>query len=271
MMMRIYCLVVCLLVGSVQAAGLDFKMITLQHRFPQDILPAVQQLAGPEGTVTAIDQHLVVRATAERMAAIEDLVERLDTARRNLRITVSHDSQSSTDQRDIGVGGRIQRGDFGINVPRSGEQNRDGINLDLNRQQNTVIRSGEQFLTVIDGERAFIRVGQSVPFTQQWVLLTSRYVNVQQTTEFHDITTGFAVRPRYIGSQVEVEVTPRIAQLNQQGFIDFEELTTTVRVSPGEWMDIGGLMQGRDQVSREILSQAQSMEGKNNRLRIKVD
>ncbi len=270
-MMRILCLCICLLVSPVQAAGLDFKMITLQHRFPQDILPAVQQLAGPEGTVTAIDQHLVVRATPERMAAIDELVERLDTARRNLRITVSHDSQSSNDQREIGVSGRIQRGEFGVEVPRNGEQGRDGINLDLNRQQNTMVRSGEQFLTVLDGERAFIRVGQSVPFTQQWVLLTSRYINIQQTTQFHDITTGFAVRPRYIGSQVELEVTPRIAQLNQQGYIDFEELTTTVRVAPGEWMDIGGMMQGRDQVSREILSQAQSMDGKNNRLRIKVD
>jgi type II secretory pathway component GspD/PulD (secretin) len=130
---------------------------------------------------------------------------------------------------------------------------------------------GNEFLTVLDGERAFIRVGQSVPYTQQWVYLTSRYINIQQTIEFQDITTGFAVRPRYIGEQVELEITPRIARLNQTGFIDFEELSTVVIVKPGEWFDLGGNMQNRDDVSREILSISRGGNRQKSNLKIRVD
>lgn len=259
----------CLVCVPVQAAGLDFKMITLQHRFPQDILPAVQQLVGPEGSVTAIDQHLVVRATADKMDAVEALVERLDTMQRNVRITVRHDDDVTQGNDAIGVDGSVRYGDAEIDINNA--RQRENLRFNMDASQTTSRRSGEQFLTVLDGERAFIQVGQSVPFTQQWVLLTAQYANMQQTTEFHDVTTGFAVRPRYIGNEVEVEITPRIARLNAMGFIDFEQLSTTVRASRGQWLDIAGVMQRRDEVSRAILSHSQFAEGKNGRLQIKVD
>lgn len=269
-MMRAGWMVVLLASLPLQAAGLDFKMITLQHRFPQDVLPAVQQLVGPEGSVSAIDQHLVVRATSERMEAIEALVEKLDMARRNLRITVRHDNQQMDSRDAVGADGVIRHGDIEVGVGRGAEEQGD-VRFNVDSSRSSMQRGSEQFLTVLDGERAFIRVGQSVPFTRQWMVLTAQYLNLQQTTEFHDITTGFAVCPRYIGNQVEVEITPRIARLNAAGFIDFDELTTTVRVARGEWLDIGGLMQNRDQVSREIFSQGQREEGNRTRLQIKVD
>lgn len=269
-MMRAGWMVVLLASLPLQATGLDFKMITLQHRFPQDVLPAVQQLVGPEGSVSAIDQHLVVRATSERMEAIEALVEKLDMARRNLRITVRHDNQQMDSRDAVGADGVIRHGNIEIGVGRRAEE-RDDVRFNVDGSRSSMQRGSEQFLTVLDGERAFIRVGQSVPFTRQWMVLTAQYLNLQQTTEFHDITTGFAVCPRYIGNQVEVEITPRIARLNAAGFIDFDELTTTVRVARGEWLDIGGLMQNRDQVSREIFSQGQREEGNRTRLQIKVD
>jgi hypothetical protein len=36
--------------------------------------------------------------------------------------------------------------------------------------------------------------------------------------------------------------------------VEFQELATTVRVAPGEWFNLGGTMQGRDEVSRAILA-----------------
>jgi hypothetical protein len=58
-----------------------------------------------------------------------------------------------------------------------------------------------------------------------------------------DFATGFAVRHRSIGNQIELAITPRIAQLNARGFIDFETLTTTVHVTKVEWLNISDIMQ----------------------------
>lgn len=246
----------------------ELKIITLQHRFAQDLLPAIQPMVGEDGTASAVDNHLLIRAAPERMQAIEQVIATLDVMRKNVRITVSHSDTSQTQGSRAGVSGRVRTGDVEIQTSRGVP---DGVRLDIDDRQSSSLRSGTEFVTVMDGERAFIRVGQSVPYTQQWVQLTRQYISAGQTTTFQDITTGFAVRPRYIGDQVELEITPRIASLNRGNVIDFEELSTIVRVAPGQWFDVGGSMQSRDDVSRAILSQRERSGSSSNYLRIKVD
>ncbi len=250
----------------------ELKIITLQHRFAQDLLPAIQPLVGEDGTASAVDNHLFIRAAPDRMQAIEQVIATLDVTRKNVRITVSHTNASQTQGRGAGVSGRVRSGDVEIQTSRDGfDSTRDGLRVDIDDRQGSTLSSGTEFVTVMDGERAFIRVGQSVPYTQQWVQITRRYITTAQTTAFQDITTGFAVRPRYIGDQVELEITPRIASLSRGNVIDFEELSTIVRVVPGQWFDVGGNMQSRDDVSRAILSQRTGSGSRSNQLRIKVD
>ena len=94
---------------------------------------------------------------------------------------------------------------------------------------------------------------------------------MQQIIDWREISIGFAVRPRTIGNEVELEITPRIAKLNGQGFIDFEELTTIIRTSLGNWVDLGSTMQNRDDVSRKILGLQQTSSQQNSNLMVKVD
>lgn len=273
-MMKKLLLALLLVTFSLAAwAQTQLKIITLQHRFAQDLVPVVQPLLGPDGNASAIDNQLLVRASPERLQAIEQLVASMDTERKNLRITVSHSNVQQGRQQNLGVDGsaRVGNGRVVIRNGRRMPAEEDDVNVDIRQRDFYSSQSGSEFVTVADGQRAFIRVGQRVPYTQQWVLLTQRYLSVQRSTEFQDITTGFAVRPRSINGQVELEITPRIAQLNSAGYIDFEELSTVVRVSPGEWFDLGGTMQGKDDVSRAILSSASDYGSGNSALQIRVD
>ena len=264
------------LIGSLSLpvwAQTQLKIITLQHRFAQDLVPVVQPLLGPDGNASAIDNQLLVRAAPERMPAIEQLVASLDAERKNMRITVSHSNVQQGTQQDLGVNGsaRVGNGRVVIRNGRRMSSEDDGVNVDIRQRDFYSSQSGSEFVTVADGQRAFIRVGQRVPYTQQWSMLTQRYLSIQRTTEFQDITTGFAVSPRLINGQVELEITPRIAQLNSAGYMDFEELSTVVRVHPGEWFDLGGTMQARDDVSRAILSSQSGNSNGNSGLQIRVD
>jgi len=260
-------MVLCCSMGSL-AANAEFKIITLQHKFAKDLLPSIQPMVGAEGSVSAIDNNLLVRATPEQMSMIEQVVSTLDVERRNLRITISHDNKQQTEGSRAGVTGSRRIGNVKVQVPRGAP---DGVQLDIGQSQRSISRSGSEFLTVMDGERAFIRVGQSVPYTQQWVQYSQRYLNVQTSTQFQDITTGFAVRPRAIGNKVELEITPRIARLNSMNYIDFEELTTVVRVNVGDWFDLGGTMQNRDEVSRAILSWQAESGSQSSTLKVRID
>lgn len=249
----------------------DFKIITLQHRFADDILPIIQSIAPAGAAVTGMQNHIVVRASPEKLAEIELIIARLDVAQQNLKITVSHQNHIDTSLNGVGVSGRKRIGNVEVRTNRYSGNAPDGAQINIENRQSNTQSNNNQFINVLDGQPAFIRVGQSVPFTQEWVTFTRRYARAERTTEFVDITTGFSVRPRSIGNQVELEITPRIAQLNQQGFIDFEELSTTVRVNKGEWFDLGGTMQQKDEVSRAILSKQSLSQTQNSSLSIKVD
>lgn len=260
---------ICMLSGqaSLQAGG-EFRMITLQYRFAHDVLPVIEPLVGPEGSVRALDNHLMISTSPERHAQIEALIAQLDVARRNLRITVSRDAFQERSARDTGASVGIRTGDVSIESPR-GARSGVAIGIEDRAQQQSLANS--QFLTVMEGERAYIQVGQSIPYTQQWQTYGRRYASVQQTVVFQEITTGFSVWPRLIGDEVELQIAPSMAGVNQSGVVEFESLRSTVRLKPGIWLDIGGTMLQRDEVSREILGRQQMNEYGHSALRIRVD
>ena len=270
-------LAAALLPALVYAGGGELKIITLQHQFPQEILPTVQSMVGEGGTASAVQNNLLIRTTPERMSQIEQVIATLDVEKSNLRITVSHDSSLRSQGQRFGASGTVRSGDVAVRIPSNGSsttsrgRQQDGLQLDMDEQQSDIGQRGSEFITVLEGERAFIRVGQSVPFTSQWMQLTQRYRVIQSTTEYRDITTGFAVRPRLIGNQVELEITPRISQLNSSGITDFQQLSTVVRVVRGQWLDLGGTMQSRDEVSRFILSRSSAGQSGENNVMIRVD
>ena len=187
-------------------AATEFKIIDLQYRFADDILPIIQPLAGNDGAVTGMQNHLIIRASPEKMREIEQVIATLDVIRQNFKITVNRQSNLQTTQDGVDINGRKQIGNVRIGTSKYPRDSKDGIQLDIESRKNNTKNSSNQFINVLDGESAFIRVGQSVPFTQEWLLLTRRNISVQQTIEFIDISTGFVVRPRSIGNQIELQI-----------------------------------------------------------------
>lgn len=266
-------LLILMLFCTTAFAETEFKIFTLQHRFASDLLPFIDPMVGPNGTTNAIDNQLIVRASPERMQEIEALVAKLDAAKVNRKITVSTSNNSQTQREQVEASGSTKIGKVTVSNDRRAQNSNkpNSGRVDIENSSSNTRQSSNQFINVLDGERAFIRVGQLVPFSQEWVTITRRYIQVDRFTDWREVTTGFAVRPRTIGNQVELEITPRIAKLNNQGYIDFEELTTVIRTSLGNWVDIGGTMQQNDEVSRKILGYQNSSGQQNSTLSVKVD
>ena len=263
-------LVLILLLLSFSAfAETEFKIITLQHRFANDFLPIISPMVGENGTATGMDNQLILRASPERMREIEATVAKLDAAKVNRKITVNTSNSTQSRQDRTEASGKVKVGKVTVGNDRRAPPN--SGNVEIARNTHNTQQNSSQFINVLDGERAFIRVGQIVPFTQEWVTITRRYVQIDRTTDWQEISTGFAVRPHTVGNQVELEITPRIAKLNSSGYIDFEELTTTLRATLGDWVDIGATMQQNDEVSRKILGVQNVSSQQTTSLTIKVD
>lgn len=251
----------------------EFKIVTLQHRFASDLLPVISPMVGADGTATGINNQLILRAAPQRMRDIEAIISTLDIERVNRKITVKSSIGRQSQQQSVDASGAVKVGKVTVSNNKNAAPNTGRIEAESNNSD--INQNNRQFINVLDGERAFIKVGQIVPFSQEWVSITRRYVQIDTTTDWREITTGFAVRPRIIGSanskQIELEITPRIAKLNSNGFVDFEELKTTVRVNLGDWVDIGGTMQSNDEISRKILGLQTVSSQQKSSLSIRVD
>ena len=282
-------LVICLCLFMPAGAETQFKIITLQHRFAEEILPAIQPLVGDDGTATAMQNNLIVRTSRKNMAEIEQIVSSMDTVRQNLKITIRRNNKNDIGQKRTKITGRKRIGNVTVETGGGRINSPDVMALDIENYESKSNLSSEQFIRVADGELAFISVGQSIPYTQEWINLTNRYIGIQRSTAFVNIDTGFTVRLRTIGNpstidnpgtidntttidnKVQLEITPRFSQLNRNGFIDFTTLTTTIQVNRGEWFDIADTMQQKDEVSYAILNWQSKNQSVNDQLLIRVE
>jgi hypothetical protein len=93
------------------------KVIPLKNRPAADLVPVLAPIAGPEGSVTALETRLVVRATPQALARIEALLRTLDTPLRSLVISVSQGVATTSAGQSAGVGGGVSTGSTTVVVP----------------------------------------------------------------------------------------------------------------------------------------------------------
>ena len=86
--MILACGLLLLLTVGARAEQTTLEMLALQHRPAAELIPIIHPLVGNQGAVTGTGYQLIVRATPANLAQIRKALRVLDTAPRNLLITV---------------------------------------------------------------------------------------------------------------------------------------------------------------------------------------
>jgi type II secretory pathway component GspD/PulD (secretin) len=269
------------LLFSTPAVADETRVIQLRNRSAAEMMPLIRPLLGPNDAVSGADYRLIVRTSNQNFREIEKLVAQLDTARRQLRISVRQTVAQERENTNVGISGEIKNDNVRIQIPRQTPPEnrgvvirRDGVQLETQQTRTTSSSSTSQFVSTLDGMPAFVRVGQSVPHVQQILALTGKQQLVlAQGVSFHDVITGFDVTPYVQGDNVRLQITPRLSRLTNPttDLVNFQEYSTTVVVKPGDWVDIGGLSGNGQEVRRAILSSASSHTGERRTILIKVE
>jgi hypothetical protein len=273
-----------LFAGVAGAANDEIRIIQLRHRTVQEIIPLVRPLLGPNDAVTGTDYRLIIRAPEKTVREIERLLAQIDVTRRRLTITVKQAVVGDTARTEQSLSGDVKLGDHArLGLPRTASPDDRGLSvggsapdsLRYRTRQSTASARDEntQFVTTQDGQRAYVRVGQSIPHVQKILVLTGRQAIVAQGVQMQNVTTGFDVLPRVHGDRVHLEITPRLSTLENPvtGLVSFQELTTTVVVKFGDWIDLGGITGSGDEVRRAILESGAARSGERRTVLLKVE
>jgi type II secretory pathway component GspD/PulD (secretin) len=262
------------------------EVIPLRYRTAQEMLPILQPMLAREGSLSGFQGQLVVRTTPANLEEIKRILASVDTAPRQLLITVRQDADISSERSAVQVSGSVG-GDRGrVTVPgnhdsRGGtavlREGDDRLRLHVIEGRRNESDSNTQSVRVLEGREAFVRVGQSVPVRGREVRRTvvggQVVEQVVDSTQYRDVATGFYVLPRVSGDRVTLDISPQRESLSRQvpGGVSVQSVVTTVSGRIGEWMEIGGIGQDASGQQTVLLGRSVSTTRDSRRVQVKVD
>ncbi|MDB5800368.1 MAG: hypothetical protein JWL63_1307 [Rhodocyclales bacterium] len=231
MLKRIFCLVL-LLCGMHAFAQQRLEIISLQYRLPEQVLPTLQSLLEPGGSISGAAGKLFVRTSPGNLAQIRRALEALDTPLRRLMISVRQGGSSGGESTDVGIStGRVIVGRDGVRA--SGE---------LRGNAGTTIGSSNatQRVQTVEGGDATIFLGRSVPIPMRQLARRPGGTTMTETTQYVDVGTGFVAHPELVGERVVLTISPQNQRIDRNGMIEGGGLSTRIEGRLGEWLSLGG-------------------------------
>jgi type II secretory pathway component GspD/PulD (secretin) len=268
--------------AHLQAQQSVLEVIDLKYRSAEQIVPMLKPLLAPGGTISALQNRVIVRTTPQNLAELRKVIEAVDSMPKRLMITVRQEAVGTGLASEAEVSGSIGTDGARVTVPGNRStlgataQARQGDNVARARvlsSQSAATDRGVQSVQVLEGNEAFIRIGQSVPIPYFSVVQTPWGTQIAQSVEYRDADTGFRVRPRVNGDRVTLEISSRrdsLADPYSQTF-DLQRIDTVVSGRLGEWIDIGGVDQSRVQTQGGTISRRSGSVSDDRKVFLKVE
>jgi len=273
--------------GWASAQATVLEVILLRYRTAQEVIPVIQPMLAREGSVSGLQGQLIVRTTPGNLEEVKRILASIDTAPRQLLITVRQDADIDRSRSSAEVSGSIGGEHGRVTVPPASRNTRGGnviIQEGDDRLRANIVegRSVEsdrntQSVRVMEGREAYVSTGQSVPVRGRQVrrvMINGQLVEqVVDGTEYRDLATGFYVLPRLAGDRVTLDISPQRESLSRQvrGGVDVQSVVTTVSGRLGEWIEIGGV--GQDASGRQtvLLGRSTTAVRDSRRVLVKVE
>jgi len=227
--MRCAIALMLLLHASLSLSQGQMEIIPLKHRMAEDIVPLLKPLLAPGGTLTGMNNRLIVRTSDANLEQIRQALAAIDTPPRRLMISLKQDNDRAAESAAGGASGEVRRGD---DVIRGSAFSTRGRAEDRVTQQ----------VQTVEGRQAFIQVGYSFPLPLHEMVVGPYGAVASSSVVYRDLSTGFYARPNVIGDRVTIEISPQQESLSSttHGAVQSQRLSTTVSGRLGEWIELGG-------------------------------
>jgi len=210
----------------------QMEVIELKSKTVDQVLPVLQPLVEPGGTLTGMNNQLFLRASPRNRADIRRALAAIDTPTRRLIIRVAQNRQAEAAARGADASAQVVLGGT-----RRGQGEA--------RVWDTKSVRGEsagQMVQTVEGGQAYIQIGRSLPIPMRQVAIGPGGAIINETVVYRDVGSGFYAVPHLNGQRVSLEISQQAESVGAygRGAIETQRLSTTVNGRLGEWMELGG-------------------------------
>lgn len=232
-------------------------------------------LAGGDGTRVAADDSrnaLVVRAPRAQHAEIEGLLRELDSPARQVLLEATIAEVTLNDRLDVGTRWFFESGNFDFRFSdKAGDVagNPDGFTAVFGTGGADVALSALASVTdvkvisaptlmVIDNKEGILQIGDQVPIVTSQSQDQTANAPILTQVEYRDTGIILRVRPRVgTGGRVTLEISQEVSDVQETDTSGIDSPTirqrkvqTSVALSDGQTLALGGLVQETDNVNR---------------------
>jgi hypothetical protein len=262
-------LVLCALTGF--AAAAELEIITLKYRTAEQVIPVIRPLIAQGGTVSGMQNQLILRTTKSNLADIRKVLDRIDALPRRLMIYVRQDAEGANAQSGAEMSGSMRGGEVVTGNRTVGPEPR-GATARIYQSRGAADDHITQQVQVLEGNPATIHVGQSIPVPAQTVTRGVNGLMVTDSVAYRDFTTGFVVVPHVSGEQVFLDISPRReTPAGNLGGADTQRVVTTAGGRQGEWFELGGSARNESRSDAGLLIGAAGLSKDKLRIWVKVE
>ncbi len=267
-----------------RAQQMQLEVIELHTRNADEMVRLLKPMLAPGGSISGTGDKLVIRTTPQNLAELRMILDQVDAPPRRLRITVRRDVFAPGTERDLEVSGSIGGDDVRVTVPpgeprdapsgaasNADNGNRVRIRVESTQAQDT--GSTVQTVQVIEGEAAFIALGESIPIRTYSVAVGVTGFTAGESVEYRDVEAGFFAVARIRGDQVTVQLTSSADAVidRRTGAVKIERISSVLSGRSGQWLEVGSVTLSADREETGIISYRSNASRDQRRTWIKVE
>lgn len=248
------------MIGPVGASAADIELAIIPSDRADELVSILAPMVAPEGSVSAWQGQLIIRATAEKMALIKSSLDTLNKPLRNLLVQVRRRGTVASSQQSLGAAGRvvIRDGDVSGNVTiRAGDEQ--------TQQQNQSAYS----VRAIEGSTLFIATGSDIP------VVTYAYgPGGSVTQEYVPVQSGMMVTPQLLADgTVLLAVAYQEASMSPvgHGVINRSGVASQTKLNLNEWTPFGAISAQESRQQSDVASRSRQSSTVNVPLEIRVE
>ncbi len=270
--------------ARVAAREMRLEVIELYTRSADEMVQLLKPMLAPGGSISGSRDKLVIRTTPQNLAELRTIIDQVDAPPRRLRITVRHDIYAPGVEREMEISGSVGNDDVRVTVPpntsnstssgtaaNARDSDRVRIRVESTRTEDTGSRV--QTVQVIEGEAAFIALGESIPIRTYSVVVGAAGFAAGENVEYRDVEAGFFAVARMRGDEVTVQVSSSAdAVLSRRtGAVRIERVSSVVSGRAGQWLEVGSVTLSAEREETGIISYRSNASRDQRRTWIKVD
>jgi len=265
--------------GAAQALAqqMQVEVIELYARDADEMVRLLRPMLAPGGSIRGFRDKLVISTTPQNLADLRRILEQVDAPPHQLLITLRQDVSSQSTERNLEISGSVGGDHARVTVPekppgaharaRGDATNHVDVRIDSNNSD--VAGGSRQTFRVIEGEPAFIAIGESVPIQVQSAAGTSQ----GKPVEYHNIVSGFYAVARLQGETVTIQLASRADTVidHTTGAAHIERISSVLSGRLGEWLEVGGVANSAQMEGSGTVYHRNSASSDQRRTYIKVE